>query len=68
MTAAQAETTEVSEELRRIEGWRADELERAGFDSESAALLSVRHDIDLHLAVGLARSGCSPDLALRILL
>jgi len=28
----------------------------------------VRHDIDLHLAVGLAHAGCAPDLALRILL
>jgi hypothetical protein len=67
MTAAQIETTEITE-LRRIETWRAEELERAGFDAEAAALLSVRHDIDLHLAVGLARAGCAPDLALRILL
>lgn len=67
MTAAQIEITEVSE-LKRIETWRADELERAGFDSESAELLAVRHDVDLHQAVGLARAGCSPDLALRILL
>ena len=67
MAAAQIETTEITE-LRRIETWRAEELERAGFDAESAALLSVRHDIDLHQAVALARAGCSPDLALRILL
>ena len=67
MTAAQVEIPEVTE-LRRIEIWRAEELERAGFDAESAALLAVRHDIDLHQAVGLASAGCTPDLALQILL
>jgi hypothetical protein len=67
MAAAQVETPEISE-LRLIEAWRAEELERAGFDAESATLLSVRHDIDLHKAVDLARAGCTPDLALRILL
>ena len=67
MTAAQVEITEVTE-LKRIEIWRAEELERAGFDSESAALLAMRHDIDLHQAAGLIAAGCDADLALRILL
>jgi len=67
MAAAELEIPELSE-LRQIEAWRAEELERAGFDAESAALLAVRHDIDLHQAVGLRAAGCDTDLALRILL
>ncbi len=34
----------------------------------SAALLAVRHDVDLHRAIELVGAGCSPELALRILL
>lgn len=55
-------------EAQRIERWRVEELERAGYDLPSAALLAARGDVDLHLAVELVTRGCSPDLALRILL
>ena len=55
-------------EVERIERWRAEELERAGYEPRSAGRLAVRHDIDLHTAVDLLERGCSPDLALRILL
>ena len=55
-------------ELQRIELWRAEELERAGYEPRAAATLAARHDIDLHLATGLIRKGCSPQLALEILL
>jgi hypothetical protein len=55
-------------ELDRIREWRKKELERGGYGPEQAAELAARHDIDLHLAVGLLQQGCSPDLALRILL
>jgi hypothetical protein len=55
-------------ELQRIERWRAEELERAGYDRKQAAELAARHDVDLHVAVDLLRQGCSPDLALSILL
>jgi len=55
-------------ELERIERWRAEGLERAGYDPSSAACLAAVHDIDLHRAVELIESGCSPELAVRILL
>jgi hypothetical protein len=55
-------------ESERIERWRAEELERAGYEPSSAAKVAVRPDIDLHLAVDLLGRGCPPDLALKILL
>lgn len=55
-------------ELRRVELWRFDELCRAGYDSESADVLSIRLDINLHDAIGLIQDGCSPMTAIRILL
>jgi hypothetical protein len=55
-------------ELTQVERWRVDELERAGYDPRAAMTLAARHDIDLHSAVDLLRKGCSPDLALQILL
>jgi len=59
---------EVETESERIERWRAHELERAGYDSDDAAELAARHDVDLHLAVELLERGCPPETALRILL
>jgi hypothetical protein len=55
-------------ELERIEQWRAEELERAGYPARDAARIAARHDVDLHLAVDLLQSGCSHELALQILL
>ena len=55
-------------EIERIERWRAEELERAGYEPRAAGRLAVRHDVDLHTAVELVERGCPPDLALRILL
>ena len=67
MSAAELETLYVSE-LDRIERWRHEELERAGYDSESALVLAASHDVDLHDAVALLKRGCTVDLALQILL
>ena len=67
MTAAETQLS-LESELERIEQWRAEELERAGYRRRDAARLAGRHDVDLHLAVDLVASGCSPDLALQILL
>ena len=64
MTAAEAQTIEVE----RIEGWRLEELERAGYDRLSAWGIAERADIDLHLAIALRRAGCAPATARRILL
>jgi hypothetical protein len=58
----------VETELERVERWRADELMRAGFDPSSAVELAARLDIDLHAATQLVDRGCSPELALQILL
>ena len=55
-------------ELTQVERWRVDELERAGYDARAATTLAARLDIDLHSAVDLLRKGCSPELALQILL
>ena len=55
-------------EMERIERWRAEELERAGYEPRAAGRLAVRHDVDLHVAVDLLERGCPADLALRILL
>jgi hypothetical protein len=60
--------TLVETESERIERWRAEELERAGYEPSSAAKIAVRPDIDLHLAIDLLARGCPPDLALKILL
>jgi len=65
---AAAQLTEVETERERITRWRADELERAGFEAAAAALIAARWDVDLHYATDLLRAGCSPELALQILL
>ena len=55
-------------EIDRVENWRHDALERAGYDRESAVVLAASRDVDLHQAVELLERGCSIDLALQILL
>ena len=55
-------------EQRRIELWRTEELERAGYSRRAAGRLASRHDVDLHRAVDLLERGCSPELAVKILL
>jgi hypothetical protein len=68
MMAATEQQLLVQSEIERIERWRAEELERAGYEPRAAGRLAVRHDIDLHFAVELLNRGCEPALALRILL
>lgn len=65
---AAAELTIIETEQERIERWRAEELERAGFEAAAASLLACRGDVDLHYAIDLLQAGCSPELALQILL
>ena len=55
-------------EEQRIETWRMETLERAGYDRRAAAILAARKDVDLHQAMSLLQNGCSPELALDILL
>jgi len=65
-------TTEVHEreetEAERVERWRAEELERAGYDLGAAAVLAASPAVDLHLAVELLTRGCPHDTAMQILL
>ena len=65
---AAAELTIQETEQERIERWRAEELQRAGYEPAAASLLATRADVDLHYAIDLLRNGCAPELALRILL
>ena len=67
MTAAQTRL-DLYTELERIEQWRAEELERAGYPPRDAARLATQHDVDLHLAIDLIRQGCPVAIALQILL
>ena len=66
MSAAEVETTETENE--RVERWRAEVLERVGYDAVSAHELAARTDVDLHRAIKLIEGGCPADVALRILL
>ena len=65
---AAAELTSTETELERITRWRAEALERAGYEAAAASLLAARGDVDLHYAIDLLRNGCAPELALQILL
>ena len=64
--------TEVREleetESERVERWRAEELERAGYELCAAAVLAASPAVDLHLAVDLLTRGCPHDTAVQILL
>ena len=55
-------------EQELVEQWRAEELERAGYPPQAAVELAARNDVDLHQAAELLVKGCTPELALQILL
>jgi hypothetical protein len=65
MTAADTETLD---QTGQVEAWRAEQLELAGYGAAAAAELALCGDVDLHAAVDLLSRGCSPELALQILL
>ena len=67
MTAAETRLA-LDTELDRIEQWRTEELERAGYSVRAAASIAARHDVDLHLAIDLIANGCPHEVALQILL
>jgi hypothetical protein len=58
----------VETESEKVVRWRAEALEKVGYDPESALQLAARPDVDLHRAVGLVEAGCPPEVALKILL
>jgi hypothetical protein len=67
MSAAELDL-HVETESERIERWRVNELERAGYGHGDAVELAGRSYVDLHLATELLERGCPPTTALRILL
>lgn len=67
MSAANVTIPEETE-IERIENWRAEVLERAGYAPRAAGKLATRLDVDLHRAIKLIERGCPADLALQILL
>jgi hypothetical protein len=66
VTAAQLQLPK--DELDIVEQWRVESLMRAGYDEGAARQLAARPEIDLHAATDLLHHGCSPELALQILL
>ena len=67
MSAAELDL-HVETESERIERWRVQELERAGYAVTDAIELAGRSYVDLHRAVELLERGCAPELAVKILL
>jgi hypothetical protein len=67
MAAAEAQIHDETE-AERIERWRQEELQRAGYAAADAAELAASAEVDLHTAVRLLEQGCEPELALKILL
>ena len=67
MSATDVELQEETEH-ERVARWRAEELERAGYELSAVAVLAASSDVDLHLATDLLRRGCPEELALQILL
>jgi hypothetical protein len=67
MTAAELEL-HLDTESERVMRWRIGELERAGYAAATARELAERTYVDLHTATNLLRGGCSPDMAVRILI
>jgi len=67
MTVAEFETL-AEQEAAEVMEWRFSQLTRSGFPAEDAIRLATRLDVDLHQAVALVARGCTPRLALRILL
>jgi hypothetical protein len=63
-----AETNVRPTEQELVERWRAEELERAGYPPAAAGKLATRADVDLHRAAELLQHGCTPELALQILI
>jgi hypothetical protein len=67
MSTTEAEVLYDSE-LGRVIDWRRRELQRAGYDDQSAREIAEHVEIDLHRAIDLLKSGCPLETAVRILL
>jgi hypothetical protein len=67
-TTAELELEELDQETERVLLWREEELERVGYERETARDLAERTYVDLHFAMDLLRRGCPAETAVRILL
>ena len=69
MTAAELQDLDFFDtEAERVLLWREEELERAGYDRDTARQLAEAPSVDLHLATELLRRGCPESTAIAILL
>ena len=68
MTAAELQDLDFDTEAERVLLWREEELERAGYDRDTARRLAEAPGVDLHLATELLRRGCPEPTAVEILL
>jgi hypothetical protein len=50
-----------------LAGWREERLLRAGVEANLASAIAADCAMDLHAMIELVESGCSPELAARIL-
>ena len=66
MTVAELQRALATE--NEVVAWRRDQLRRAGCRRFEAEVLARETKVDLHAAVELLQRGCSPKLALEILL
>lgn len=57
-----------SSESARVECWREEVLVKAGYPVIVARAIAHELDVDLHVAVALVEQGCSPGMAMEILL
>ena len=67
MTAAQFEELEAPE-VEAVLRWRFEELVRAGYDAGTALILASHVEVDLHDATHLLVRGCTPEIAMQIVL
>ena len=58
----------LTDERAKVQGWRLHVLVEAGYPIDLAEQIAADSDADLHDAVELLESGCSPETAARILL
>jgi hypothetical protein len=67
-TTAELDLEDLDAEAERVLLWREEELERVGYERETARDLAERTYVDLHFAMDLLRRGCPAETAVRILL
>jgi hypothetical protein len=63
-----ADFTALEDETVDVIRWRFSQLARSGYGIDDAIMLATHLEVDLHRAADLVACGCTPSLALRILL